>query len=69
MQKHHCIKCRMEYESDDSEAYYCPACNQQRLAVASALDAKFNTVGQEPNSGLKEYDSSPKIKGFVITKL
>ena len=68
MNTHTCIKpgCGMSYEDTDPDAYYCPGCNKQRKEIAAKIDA---TISSRPRrktmSALQEYDSSPKIGGFI----
>jgi hypothetical protein len=53
-----CIKpsCGQKYESEEPDAYYCPSCLELKRSAAAELDAKFDTRGQQPSSGLTEYD-------------
>lgn len=57
---HKCIKCKTDYSDLDFEDYLCDDCNAARLAVAREIDAKFNTVGQVPNSDLTTYMAAVK---------
>lgn len=41
MTKFPCIKCGIEYEEEDFEAYLCPFCNEVRLRIAKEVDAKI----------------------------
>ncbi len=43
--------------------YLCEECNASRLAIAREIDQKFNTVGQQPNSDLTNYDAICKAQG------
>lgn len=57
---HKCIKpsCGKTYQDEEIEAYYCPDCDAERKQVAKELDAKFNTVGQQPSTALSDYDAA-----------
>jgi hypothetical protein len=69
---HTCIKpgCGIRYEDEDPEPYYCASCNEQRKILAKEIDAKATAIPKRPAmSALAEYDASPKVRGFVITKL
>lgn len=50
MNEHTCIKpgCGAKYQDENADAYYCPPCKEIRDQAAKKLDAKFNTVGQQP---------------------
>lgn len=60
MKTHQCIKpgCSNSYHDNDEDAYYCPACLNEKQVVAKRLDKKFNTVGQTPNGELAAYDAA-----------
>lgn len=71
MYTHSCIKgCGAAYQTEDPEPYYCSACNQERILIAAEIDAKRpkGPIAKSP-SELEIFDASPKVKGFVITKL
>lgn len=40
MMQHKCIKCGSSYESEDTDAYYCDSCNEEKLAIAKRIDAQ-----------------------------
>ncbi len=64
--KHQCIKpgCSNSYEDNEVDAYYCPSCNTVRQQLARELDAKFNTVGQQPSGALAAYDAARGRNAF-----
>jgi len=51
-----CIKCKTAYDSDDVEPYYCPPCNEQRLAIAKEIDSKVIPPKRARKSELQVYD-------------
>lgn len=65
-----CIKCNTPYQEEDVEAYYCPACKKTKEAIAKDIDAKYaHRPKKKVMSDLEVYDASPKVRGFVITRL
>lgn len=66
-----CIKCSNKYQSEDEDPYYCVPCNELRKAIAKDVDMKLQSRPSKRKavSLLQEYDASPKVRGFVITKL
>lgn len=73
MNSHHCVKCKVLYQSPDEDAYYCEPCLAEKKRIAAELDAKF---GSRPvkkiKTALEEYDEMAKnspVPGYVITKL
>lgn len=58
-----CIKpgCTNVVTEEDS---YCEACEALKMSIAAQIDAKFNTVGQEPSSLLQDYDRARAGKAF-----
>lgn len=68
---HKCIKssCANTYQDSDPDAYYCQSCNEERKKIALQIDEQFaNRPKKQPVSALKEYEDSPKIRGFQIVK-
>jgi len=67
----HTCRCGAQYEDEDPEPYFCPACVLKRKSIAAEIDAKRAAEGPRPPpmSALQEYDASQKVHGFVITKL
>ena len=66
--EHNCIKCSVKYQDDDEDAYYCPACLEEKKAIAEKLDKELgSTVGQQPQSDLTRFNELQKKarKGFV----
>lgn len=51
-----CIKCKMAYDSDDIEPYYCPTCNEQRIQIAKEIDSKIIPSKRKRQSDLQMYD-------------
>ena len=60
----HCLKCKVAYQDAEDDDYYCESCNTIRLQVAKELDGKFNTVGQQPNGMLAQYDAARAGRKF-----
>jgi uncharacterized Zn ribbon protein len=72
MYSHSCIKCNTKYQDKDPDPYFCPACVAQKKALAEEIDKKVKarqSNKKEKMSLLQQYDSSPKVGGFMITKL
>ena len=70
MYTHACIKCAKSYDGDDPDAYYCEACNKERIIIAKEIDAKIaNKPKKKVVSALQEYDNAPKVHGFVQVHL
>lgn len=70
MFNHSCIKCHVQYNSDEEEPYYCETCLVEKKAIAKSIDEKMQgRPKKEPVSALDAYDASPKFKGFMIVKL
>lgn len=71
--KHTCIKpgCGKQYDDEDPDPYYCTACNEQRLVIAQAIEAKYPvTVGQPKSmSDLEIYDSQAKTMNSPTGRL
>lgn len=40
MHEHSCIKCSTQYQDEDPDPYYCPACVEVKRQVAAEIDAK-----------------------------
>lgn len=69
MFNHACTKCGQTYQDADQDPYLCPACLQERKAIASKIDAEFSTRARPaPRTALQEYDEAPKFNGFMIVK-
>jgi len=67
---HNCIKCATQYTDTDPDPYYCQTCNEARKALARQVDQKMaGRTTRREHSALKEYDSAPKIGGFIHVKL
>ncbi len=67
---HKCLKCKLEYVDEDPDDYLCETCNEQRKVIAREIDAKLaGQVSRQVVSALAEYYASPKVGGFVITRL
>lgn len=67
---HSCIKCKTQYESDDIDAYYCPACVEIKKQLAKEIDAKIQARPQrETKSALQQYDEAVKVRGFMHVRL
>lgn len=69
---HTCIKptCAQQYEDEDIDAYYCFPCRALNKKVALELEAKIAArPRKETISALAQFDSQPKINGFVHVKL
>ena len=63
-----CIKCKTPYESEDSDPYYCPKCNEERKQIAAEIDKKVRPA-EKVKSSLEIYESLPKVAGrFVHAK-
>ena len=45
---HSCIKCKTKYQSDDSDAYLCESCNEERKRIAEEVDKKM--AGRTPRN-------------------
>lgn len=59
-----CLKCKIDYEEQDSEAYYCPSCLKVKKSIADQIDAKFaNRSHIKPKTLLEMYDEAPKTRG------
>jgi len=69
MNTHSCIKCKATYVDNDPEPYYCSPCNEERKRAAADIDAKRANIIAEPSvSALQQFDSLPKINGFVDSR-
>lgn len=68
---HKCIKCQSQYFDNEVDDYYCPPCNEVRIAIAKEVDLKMASrpPKRKTMSALQEYDASPKVRGFVRTTL
>ena len=67
-----CIKpaCRKQYETEEVEAYYCPSCVEKNKLIALELEKRISLRPKKRiKSGLDEYNSAPKINGFMVVKL
>lgn len=60
---HTCIKCTTLYRSTDEDAYLCDSCNENRLAIAKEIDAKFKTTGKKVDSKLQSLENLAKARG------
>lgn len=73
MYEHTCLtpECGTKYKSDDPDPYHCEHHIEERKRVAAEVDTKIAARGpREPEmSDLQIFDASPKVKGFVVTKL
>ena len=73
MFSHHCVKCKVLYQSHDEEAYYCSSCLEEKKRIAAEIDAKFaNRPKVKIKTALEEYDEMAKnspVPGYVIVKL
>lgn len=67
---HSCLKCQKPYQDEDPDPYYCVECQKIRKEIAAKVDAQIGfRPSKKPTSMLQEYDASPKVRGFVRTKL
>ena len=59
---YHCIKCGVEYKSDDPDGdYYCSSCLLEKKAIAKRIDAKIARLPKkEVKSDLQKYDEIQK---------
>lgn len=68
-----CIKCGVEYESEDEDPYYCPSCLEKKNVLAKQIDEKVGARiargdSRKTISEIEKYDSLPKKGGFVEAK-
>ena len=64
-----CIKCGQQYDSSDPDPYYCATCEVEKKKIAAEVDEKMKSnPKKEITSGIKQYDSLPKVHGFVNAK-
>lgn len=60
-----CIKpsCANTYETDETEAYYCPSCAEANKALAQKIDAQVAARPKRPTtSAWKEYENAQKMR-------
>lgn len=71
MNTHACLKCKTPYEDEDTDAYYCSSCLEEKKRVAAEIDARLALrPRKETKSGIQLYDEAPKGPGgFMITRL
>lgn len=48
MNTHSCIKCKVSYQDNDPDDYYCPFCNEERKRIAAEIDAKLANRPKKP---------------------
>lgn len=61
-----CIKCGQQYQSDEEENYYCPACLIEHKRIAAEVDARLaSSPRKEIISDYQIYKNAPKIRGFA----
>lgn len=68
---HTCIKpgCSTQYQDEDPEPYYCPACKAEKAEIAKTIDAQFASRPKEKVvTPLQEYEQAQKIRGFMPVK-
>lgn len=60
-----CIKCKIQYQEPDEEAYYCPSCLEIKNRIAAEVDLKFaNRPKEHFMTDLERYDALNKLSGF-----
>lgn len=70
MTTYKCIKpaCDNSYESNDTEAYYCPSCVEVNKALAKQIDAKIaSRPTKNTKSAWKEYEEAAKMSVGGLT--
>jgi hypothetical protein len=60
---HTCIKCSVQYEDNDVDAYLCEKCINVKKMIASEIDRKYDTKGQVASSGFQIYEALRKQNG------
>jgi len=70
--KHQCIKCKIQYDTDDPDPYYCEGCHKSVKQIAEEVDKKLAMKPKkEVKSDLKIFDELAQtrgVKGFVNYK-
>lgn len=63
---HPCIKCSASYTDNDPDAYYCPACIDEKKRIAQEIDKKIKSRPRKQYmSPLQAYDAAHKVRGFI----
>jgi hypothetical protein len=70
---HNCIKCSLEYKSNEPDPYYCDSCLEQKKIIAKEVDKKIASIPKKQTvSDLQLYDQAkggsrfPSIKKLGI---
>lgn len=61
----HCIKCRVGYESQEQDDYYCPSCYAAKMVIAEEVDRKVKARQAVEGISRKSptIDELPKVPG------
>lgn len=57
-----CIRCKIPYEEEGVEAYYCASCLLTKKELAAQIDANY-VPRPKVKTALEEYDEAPKGPG------
>lgn len=62
--QHLCIKCKIKYDSDEPDPYYCESCLAFSKKIAEEVDRKLSArPRREHKSGLQVFDELAKTRG------
>lgn len=66
MYKVNCVKCKIQYDSEEEDDFYCPECLKIKNEIAKKIDEQIVGRPKKPRvSQLQNYDSKQKIRGFI----